>query len=111
MLRKWSGALAAGVALGLTPMARAADAPPSAPPSPAVVRIGAAYVAKQFCSCLFLTGRSETSCRAEFKPQIDAAKVEIDRHGLPERGKVGVSLGPIVAEATYSRRYGCVLTK
>jgi hypothetical protein len=75
------------------------------------VRIGAAYVAKQFCSCLFLTGRSETSCRAEFKPQIDTAKVEIDRGGLPERGKVGVSLGPVVADATYSRRYGCVLAK
>jgi hypothetical protein len=75
------------------------------------VRIGAAYVAKQFCSCLFLTGRSETSCRAEFKPQIDTAKVEIDRHALPERGKVGVSLGPVVAEAAYSRRYGCVLAK
>jgi hypothetical protein len=108
---KWFGRMVAPALLALAPMAHAADAPPPAPPSPAVVKIGAAYVAKQFCSCLFLTGRSETSCRAEFKPQIDAAKVDIDRHSLPARAKVGVTLGPILAEAAYSHRYGCVLVK
>lgn len=111
MSRKWSGNLFASGLLALTPMARAADAPPPGPPSPAVVKIGAAYVAKQFCSCLFLTGRSETSCRAEFKPQIDAARVSVDRHALPQRAKVSVTLGPFLAEAAYSRRYGCVLVK
>ena len=105
------GFMRAVAALTLASMARAADAPPPAQPSPAVVKIGAAYVAKQFCSCLFLTGRSETSCRAEFKPQIDQARVAIDRRGLPARAKVGLALGPILAEATYSRRYGCVLAK
>ena len=111
MRSNWVGPMFVGVALALATMARAADAPPPSPPSPAVVKIGAAYVAKQFCSCLFLTGRSETSCRAEFKPQIDAAQVAIDRRGLPRRAKVTVTLGPFLAEATYSRRYGCVLTK
>jgi hypothetical protein len=111
MRGKWFGRMVAGAVLALGPMARAVDAPTPAPPSPAVVKIGAAYVAKQFCSCLFLTGRSETSCRAEFKPQIDAAKVDIDRRGLPAQAKVGVALGPILAEATYSRKYGCVLVK
>ena len=105
------GLMLAGAALAMAPVARAADAPPPATPSPAVVKIGAAYVAKQLCSCLFLTGRSETSCRAEFKPQIDAAQIAVDRPGLPERAKVSITLGPILAEATYSRRYGCVLVK
>ena len=107
----WFGLVLAAAALAMAPMTRAADAPPSAPPSPAVVKIGAAYVAKQLCSCLFLTGRSETSCRAEFKPQIDQAQVAIDRRGLPARAKVGLTLGPILAQASYSRRYGCVLVK
>jgi len=105
------GLMLAGAALALAPMTRAADSPPPAAPSAAVVKIGAAYVAKQLCSCLFLTGRSETSCRAEFKPQIDQGHVAIDRRGLPARARVGVTLGPVVAEATYSRRYGCVLVR
>ena len=80
-------------------------------PSPAVVQIGSAYVAKQYCSCLFVVGRSEASCRAEFKPQIDMAKVEVDRAGLPASAKVSVTLLTTTALATYDRRYGCVLEK
>ena len=80
-------------------------------PSPAVVQIGSAYLAKQLCSCLFVAARPESSCRAEFRPQIDPARVAIDRGGLPDRARVTVTLLTTAAEATYSRRYGCVLAR
>ncbi len=101
------GILAGGAFALLPVLCGAADALPS----PALVQIGSAYVAKQFCSCLFVAARSESSCRAEFKPQIDPARVVIERDGLPERGKVNVTLLTTTAQATYSRRYGCVLAK
>lgn len=108
MARKRGFGILAGGAFGLVPaFCGAADALPS----PALVQIGSAYVAKQFCSCLFVAARPESSCRAEFKPQIDMARVAVDRGALPERGKVSVTLLTTTAEATYSRRYGCVLAK
>ncbi len=113
MRRNWiGGCLAAVAALTAPALVRAADTPPAAATQPpAIVKIGAAYVAKQYCSCLFVAGRPESSCKPEFKPQIDMAKVDVDRTKLPARAKVSVALGPVVAEATYSRRYGCVLSK
>lgn len=108
MARKRGFGIVAGGAFALLPaFCGAADALPS----PALIQIGSAYVAKQFCSCLFVAARPESACRAEFKPQIDSAKVVIDRDGLPERGKVSVTLLTTTAEAIYSRRYGCVLAK
>jgi hypothetical protein len=80
-------------------------AQPAAPP--AIVTIGANYVAKQLCSCLFVAGRPETSCRAEFKPRIDIFQIGIDRQGLPARASVTASLGPAEAHAIYERPYGC----
>ena len=108
MARKCGLASLVGAALALTPALSGAV---EAPPSPALMQIGSAYVAKQFCSCLFVAGRSEASCRAEFKPQIDSAGVAIDRDGLPGRARVSVTLQTTTAKATYSRRYGCVLEK
>lgn len=108
MTRNFSGLPAAAAALALLPAAAGRTDPL---PSPAVIRIGAAYVAKQYCSCLFVAARSETSCRAEFKPQIDMAQVAVDRAGMPERAKVAVTMPGVIAEASYSRRYGCVLVK
>ncbi len=111
MRRNWIGGCLAG--LVAPAVAYAADPPVASAPatSPAIVKIGAAYVAKQYCSCLFVAGRPESSCKPEFKPQIDMAKVDVDRTKLPARAKVSVALGPVVAEATYSRRYGCVLVR
>ncbi|MEO8926368.1 MAG: hypothetical protein ABI306_04315 [Caulobacteraceae bacterium] len=88
----------------------AAPAPPPRPPPP-IVQIGSAYIAKQVCSCLFVVGRSEASCRAEFKPDIDPFTVVIDRSALPAAGKVTASLGPVVGEAAYDRRFGCVVAR
>ena len=74
-------------------------------------RIGAVYVAKQYCSCLFVAGRSETSCRAEFKPNIDSFKVKVDKSDMPRTGSVDVSLAVFSARATYDSRYGCTVAK
>jgi hypothetical protein len=83
----------------------------AAAPAPAIVQIGAAYTAKQMCSCLFVVGRPEASCRAEFKPDIDAFAVAIDRAGLPARAQVSATVGPVAGEATFSRGYGCVVAR
>jgi hypothetical protein len=74
-------------------------------------RIGSVYIAKQYCSCLFVAGRSEASCRAEFKPNIDTFKVKVDRSDLPRTGSVEASLLIFSAKATYDSRYGCTVAK
>ncbi|MEO7026552.1 MAG: hypothetical protein ABI056_03265 [Caulobacteraceae bacterium] len=108
----WMAALAA-----CAPPFAAAAAPPSpappapAPAPPAIVQIGSAYFAKQMCSCLFVAGRAEASCRAEFKPRMDVFKIAIDRSPRPRAASVTASLGPVSALATFDPRYGCVLVK
>jgi hypothetical protein len=69
--------------------------------------VGTTYVAKQLCSCVFLTGRSEASCRGEFSPDIDKMSVAIDRAGLPASGKVRVRLALFANSAVYEQGYGC----
>ncbi len=102
---RWATAIAA---LALAPALGGAAAPP---PPPEVIKIGAAYIAEQFCSCLFVAQRSEASCQAEFKPEIDNFTVVAERAGLPARARVTARLSAIVAEAAYSRRYGCMISK
>ncbi len=83
---------------------------PSAPPP--ILQIGSAYIAKQMCSCLFVAGRTEASCRPEFKALgIDAFTVTADRSRLPASASVTASRGTLVAQARYTRRYGCSITK
>ena len=74
-------------------------------------RIGAVYVAKQYCSCLFVAGRSESSCKAEFKPNIDQFKLKVDRSDLPRTASVDASLLIFSGRATYDSRYGCAIAK
>jgi hypothetical protein len=74
-------------------------------------RIGATYIAKQDCSCLFVEGRSEYSCTAEFKPDIDRFKVEIDRSTLPAKAKVTTRLAIFSGEATYEQGFGCSVSR
>lgn len=95
--------------LAASSVAAAVDIPSAPPP---IIQIGSAYIAKQMCSCLFVAGRSEASCRPEFKAQsIAAFTVVADRSKLPARASVTASLGKVVAEARYSRRYGCTIVK
>ena len=103
-------AMVAAASLGAA-SARSAtiDVPTAAPP---IIQIGSAYVAKQMCSCLFVAGRSEASCRPEFKGQgIGSFTVAADRSQLPARASVTATLGKLVAKASYSRRYGCSITR
>ncbi len=101
-----------GAVLALTAAARAAETPAGpAPPGPAIIQIGSAYIAKQMCSCLFVAGRPETSCRAEFKGQIEPFTVTVDRAGQPATSKVTAALASTVAEANYDRRYGCTIAR
>lgn len=112
MTRKWrSQALAGVLVLALPALTGATTPAPPAAPAPAIVLIGAAYIAKQVCSCLFVVGRPEASCRAEFKPDIDTFTVAIDRAGLPARARVNATVGPVNGEATFSRGYGCVVAR
>ncbi len=66
---------------------------------------GASYIAKQVCSCIFVAGRAEGPCRAEFKPQIDPFAVTVGA------AQVTADLGPVTAEADYDPAYGCVLVR
>ena len=112
MKRQWRSWISALTLVGLAPLIAAADSTETKPPTaPPIVQIGSAYFAKQYCSCLFVVGRSEASCHAEFQPLIGSFKVTLDRTGLPQNAKVTTRLGDTEGEAQYDRRYGCVLSK
>ena len=112
MTRKWRSMKLASVLMLASPWLVGA-APPvaTATSAPPIIRIGAAYIAKQVCSCLFVVGRPEGSCRAEFKPDIDTFTVAVDRAGLAARARVNATVGPVIGEATFSRGYGCVVAR
>jgi len=73
-------------------------------------QIGATYIAKQMCSCVFVAGRSEASCRAEFEPDIHRFKVAV-RHGKPGHGGVRASMVIFSGAARYAEGYGCTVAK
>jgi hypothetical protein len=64
---------------------------------------GTTYLAKQLCSCLYLTGRSEASCRSDFSPDIERFSVGIDR----KRSRVSARLALFSSAAVYEPGYGC----
>ncbi|HYE46372.1 MAG TPA: hypothetical protein VEA44_11445 [Caulobacter sp.] len=68
---------------------------------------GATFTAKQLCSCLFLTGRSEASCRSEHARYIDRYRIRIDRSDLPRTARVTSRLALWGGEAVYEQGYGC----
>lgn len=109
MSGNWRSGFAALAVAAPAPLLAVEQAPPPSPPP--IIQIGSAYFAKQLCSCLFVVGRTELSCRAEFKPQIDAFKITIDRSRLPRSATVTTNLGPATALASYAPRFGCVLVK
>jgi hypothetical protein len=65
-------------------------------------QIGAGFVARQMCSCLYVQNRDEQSCRAEIGSQIDRAQIVY----LDERVIVNFS-GLDQAEARLKPGYGC----
>ena len=70
-------------------------------------KVGAVYVSKQLCSCVFVTGRSDGGCRREFEPDIQSFKVNIDHHPQGADGEVRASLGPFAGRAGFEKPYGC----
>jgi len=74
-------------------------------------QIGGTYLAKQICSCVFDTGRSDASCRAEFEPDIDKFQVTI-HHGVhPGHSVVRTRLFIFTSAAKYTEGYGCTVVK
>lgn len=61
--------------------------------------IGAGFVAKQLCSCLFVGGRDEASCRLDLGPEF--ARVNAERFADGVRAWV-----PLLAARTARHREG-----
>ncbi len=74
-------------------------------------QIGGTYLAKQICSCVFVAGRSDASCRAEFEPDIERFSVAIHRGASPGHSGVRTRLLTFSSAAAYAEGYGCRVTK
>ena len=70
----------------------------------AMASVGAGYVAKEVCSCVFVGGRSFDSCRPDVPASMDRVRAELLPDGV--RGFV-----PALAErvARYEPGFGCTL--
>jgi hypothetical protein len=77
----------------------------------AYAAIGGTYIAKQYCSCLFVTGRGEASCRAELQPDIGKFTIAVDRSRLPATAGVSARLMSFEGRASYAEGYGCTVSK
>ena len=66
--------------------------------------VGAGYVAKELCSCIFVGGRDLASCRPDIPPTMDAVEAEVGA----DRVRAFV---PAFAEriARHEPPFGCVL--
>ena len=72
----------------------------------ASARIGAAYVAKQTCSCLFVARRSMESCTTDYDAN-DIAPLAFD---VGDGGVTVSALGGLVsASAEFAEGFGCHL--
>jgi hypothetical protein len=69
-----------------------------------ITSVGAGYVAKEMCSCIFVAGRSFESCRPDVPESMDRVRAELLPDGV--RGFV-----PALAErvAHYEPGFGCTL--
>jgi hypothetical protein len=74
-------------------------------------QIGASYIAKQMCSCLFVAGRSEASCHAEFEPDIERFQVTVHRGKRPGHDSVRTRMVIFSGAAKYNEGYGCTVAK
>lgn len=72
-------------------------------------QIGNRYLAKQLCSCVFVAGRTEGSCRKEFEPDIRPFEVSVTHGPGDTSGEVRTRLALFQGRATFDPRYGCVI--
>jgi hypothetical protein len=68
--------------------------------------VGAGYVAKELCSCIFVAERDLASCRLDVPESMDRVEAELLEDGPGVRAKV-----PLLAErvARYAPGEGCTL--
>ena len=66
--------------------------------------VGAGYVAKEVCSCIFVAGRSLESCRADVPASMDRVQAEALADGV--RGYV---TGLAARVARHEPGFGCTL--
>jgi hypothetical protein len=66
--------------------------------------VGAGYVAKEMCSCVFVGGRSLESCRADVPPSMERVEAEL---GADRVRAFVPGLGERIAR--HEPPYGCVL--
>ena len=67
--------------------------------------IGSVYLAQQMCACLYVAGRSETTCRREFAPDITQFQVKIDAKAVEARLLTGYG------RSEYDAAYGCRIVR
>lgn len=70
----------------------------------ATARIGATYVAKQTCSCLFVAGRSLDSCNTDFDPESLRSLDVVTGSGAVT---VSALAGLISSRAEFEKGFGC----
>ena len=68
---------------------------------------GSTYLAKQLCSCVFLTGRTDASCLAENGSDVRRFDVRIDHAGRT----VSARLLLFSSIAAYDEGYGCRIVR
>jgi len=66
--------------------------------------IGAGYVAKELCSCIFVGGRKLESCRSDVPESMDMVRAEL----LPD-GVRGFVTGLASRVARFEPGFGCTL--
>jgi len=79
------------------------------------VSVGTGMIAKQMCSCVFVSGRDDDACRADQMPLMDRVRVAVEGavgRGMND-GKPGLVRAwvPGLAEriARFEAPYGCTL--
>jgi len=85
----------------------------------ALGEVGAAYVAKQVCSCRFVSEREMDSCMTDFTPevsenlaQLNVSESYIDATGRTDQSITVTGPGGLISEkAIFEPGLGCVLQK
>jgi len=94
---KW-GAIVIGLVVGVA-------AAIYLPPLRASAGTGAGFVAKQMCSCVFVSDRSFDACRPDMMEVMDDIQAEVEGTGV----RASVPLFLVERLATFDEGYGCTL--
>jgi hypothetical protein len=65
-------------------------------------RIGTTYVAKQTCSCMFVSGRSLESCQSDLPAGSNIVNISVRGHEVQAS-----AYGLVHARAQFEEGYGC----